>query len=73
MITAITEAVKEPSKRQEAVDFFRDEYTLDQTIALMKKPVVSFMDGATSEPTLLWMCIYHPSLMMLLLLQWAAV
>lgn len=47
-LTAITGAIKDPARRQEAVDFFRDEYTLDRTIALMKKPVISFMDGATS-------------------------
>lgn len=46
-VKAITEAIQDPSRRQEAAEFFRDEYSLDRTIALMKKPVISFMDGAT--------------------------
>lgn len=47
--TALVRSVQKEETRQEAVDFFRDEYTLDREIALMKKPVISFMDGATSK------------------------
>ncbi|KAK9900864.1 3-hydroxyisobutyryl-CoA hydrolase [Cystobasidium minutum MCA 4210] len=46
-VKALVRAVEKKETRKEAVDFFKDEYTLDREIALMKKPVISFMDGAT--------------------------
>lgn len=48
LFAALVRAVEKKETRKEAVDFFKDEYTLDREIALMKKPVISFMDGATS-------------------------
>lgn len=47
--TALANLAKDASTRQQAIDFFLAEYTLDRYIALMKKPVIAFLDGHTSE------------------------
>ena len=48
-VTAATEAAKKDETRSQALEFFRSEYELDNKIARMKTPIITFMDGITSK------------------------